>query len=69
LGKFALLSIPFFKGSEPLSEMPFFAPYFVSETLLMAGGYQKYPPALRSPSEAKYGAKRGIFGRRAGGKE
>jgi hypothetical protein len=31
-----------------------------SEGLLKAGGYQKYPPAIRRGAEAKYGAKKGI---------
>jgi len=36
------------------------APYFASEPRLRGGGLSEYPFALRSPSEAKYGAKKGI---------
>jgi hypothetical protein len=63
-----LLSIPFIRRSEPLPKLPLFAPYLASAPPLMAGGYQKYPPALRKGTEAKYGAKKGISDGRAGGK-
>ena len=39
------------------------APYFASEPRLKGGGLSEYPFALRSPSEAKYGAKKGKFER------
>ena len=37
--------------------------YFASEGGLREGGLSEYPFALRSPSEAKYGAKKGKFER------
>jgi len=36
------------------------APYFASEPHLRGGGLSDYPRRRRSPSEAKYGAKKGI---------
>ena len=41
-------------GSQPLSELPFFAPYLASEGLLRRQGYSDSPPPLRGVSEAKY---------------
>jgi len=41
-------------GSQPLSELPFFAPYLASEGLLPRQGYSDSPPPLRGVSEAKY---------------
>jgi len=43
-------------GSQPLSELPFFAPYLASEGLLRRQGYSDSPPPLRGVSERKYGA-------------